>query len=235
MTSSDRITPPLCPNGHPVTFAGQRFCEVCRSPIGAPAKPAAPKPGGLPAARGASRATPPLLLGLAVCLVMVALAVFVVAKPFGGSPASPPLATGTVLVSPAVTPSATGTALASASTAARVPPAPTNFTATRKNGSVPCPSADESCSETDLAWRSSADPETWFRVYWAGTGEDPAATCQTVQAQATTRLDTEPAARTVQVFDPMALGGGQICYWITAVNSTGESAQVAAASNNVSP
>jgi hypothetical protein len=56
-----------------------------------------------------------------------------------------------------------------------------------------------------------------------------------VQAQATVRLDTEPAARSVQIFDPMAVGGGQICYWITAVNSTGESAQVPAASNNASP
>jgi hypothetical protein len=72
-------------------------------------------------------------------------------------------------------------------------------------------------------------------VYWTGTGEGPDATCLTVQAQATTRLDTKPAARSVQIFDPMAVGGGQICYWITAVNSTGESTQVPAASNNASP
>ena len=126
-------------------------------------------------------------------------------------------------------------AAASTSAAAQVPPAPTNFTATRKSGSVPCPSADESCSETDLAWQSSADPGTGFRIYWTGTGEGPDATCLTVQAQATTRLDTKPAARSVQIFDPMAVGGGQICYWITAVNSTGESTQVPAASNNAGP
>jgi len=169
-----------------------------------------------------------MLLGLAVCLAVAAGAVLVVAKPFGGGGASPSLAAGTVLASPAVTPTGTGTALASPS-AAQVPPAPTNFTATRKSGSVPCPSADESCSQTDLAWQSSADPGTWFRVYWMGTGEGPDATCQTVQAQATVRLDTELAARSVQIFDPMAVGGGQICYWITAVSSAGESAQVAAA------
>jgi hypothetical protein len=110
-----------------------------------------------------------------------------------------------------------------------MPPAPTSFTAARKSGSVPCPSADDSCSETDLAWQSTADPGTWFRVYWAGTGEDPAATCLTVQAQATTRLDTKPAARSAQIFDPMAVGGGEICYWITAVSSAGESAKVPAA------
>jgi hypothetical protein len=176
-----------------------------------------------------------MLLGVAVCLALVAGAVLVVAKPFGGGGASPSLAAGTVLASPAVTPTGTGTALASPSAvaspsaAAQVPPAPTNFTATRKSGSVPCPSADDSCSQTDLAWQASADPGTGFRIYWTGTGEGPDATCQTVQAQATVRLDTEPAARSVQIFDPMAVGGGQICYWITAVNSVGESAKVAAA------
>jgi hypothetical protein len=120
------------------------------------------------------------------------------------------------------------------SAAAAAPPAPTNFTATRKSGSVPCPSAEDSCSQTDLAWQAGADPGTGFRIYWTGTGEGPDATCLTEQASATVKLETKPDARTAQVFDPIAIGGGQICYWITAVNSTGESAQVPAAGNEAS-
>jgi hypothetical protein len=108
------------------------------------------------------------------------------------------------------------------------PPAPTNFTATRKSGSVPCPTGNDSCSETDLAWQSTADPGTWFRVYWAATGEDPNATCVTIQAQAETKLDTKPAATSAQIFDPMAVGGGETCWWISALNSAGESTQVPA-------
>jgi len=110
-----------------------------------------------------------------------------------------------------------------------MPPAPTNFTATRKSGSVPYPSANDSCSQTDLAWSSTADPSSWFRIYWTGTGEDPNASCLTVASTAEVRLETKPGARSVSIFDPMAVGGGQICYWITAVDSAGESAQVPAA------
>ena len=124
---------------------------------------------------------------------------------------------------------ATQPAAGPTSAAVAAPPAPTNFTATRKSGSVPCPSADESCSQTDLAWSSTADPSASFRIYWAGTGEDPAATCLTVASTAEVRLETKPGARSVSIFDPMAVGGGQMCYWITAVNSAGESAQAAAA------
>jgi hypothetical protein len=130
------------------------------------------------------------------------------------------------LVTPAPTPAP--------SAAVAAPPAPTNFTATRKSGSVPCPSADpngDNCSQTDLAWQAGADPGTGFRIYWTGTGEGPDATCLTEQASATVKLETKPAARTAQIFDPIAIGGGQICYWITAVNSSGESAQVPAAGN----
>jgi hypothetical protein len=115
-----------------------------------------------------------------------------------------------------------------------VPPAPTGFTATRKSGSAPCPSADDSCSQTDFAWQASVDPGTGFKIYWAGTGEDPTATCQTAQADATVRIDAKPSARSAQVFDPMAVGGGQMCYWITAVNGAGESVQVPAAGNEAS-
>jgi hypothetical protein len=134
-----------------------------------------------------------------------------------------------------VTPAAASTNVGAPSTpAAPAPPAPSNFTATRKGGSVPCPSADGSCSQTDFAWQAGADPGAGFRVYSAATGEDPDATCLTAQAGATVRLGAKPAARTAQALDPMATGGGQICYWITAVNSTGESAMVPAASNAAS-
>ena len=144
----------------------------------------------------------------------------------GGS--LPPLVTPVPTPAPTVAPSA----------AVAAPPAPTNFTATRQSGSVPCPSADangDSCSQVDFAWQASADPGTGFRIYWTGTGtgtgEGPDATCLTEQASATVKLDTKPAARTAQVFDPISVGGGQICYWITAVSSSGESVQVPAAGN----
>jgi hypothetical protein len=119
------------------------------------------------------------------------------------------------------------------SAAVAAPPAPTNFTATRKSGSVPCPAngPDGPCSQVDFAWQASADPGSGFTIYVAATGEGPDATCPTAQANASVRLETKPAARTAQAFDPMATGGGQICYWITAVNSLGESAQVPAAGN----
>jgi hypothetical protein len=127
-----------------------------------------------------------------------------------------------------------GLAAVAPSAAVAAPPTPTNFTATRKSGSVPCPSADangDSCSQVDFAWQASAGPGTGFRIYVAATGEGPDATCLTEQASATVRLGVKPAVRSAQAFDPMAVGGGQICYWITAVNSSGESAQVPAAGN----
>ena len=136
-------------------------------------------------------------------------------------------------LSPLVTPAPT----VAPATEAAAPPAPTNFTATRESGSVPCPSADangDSCSQTDFAWQTSADPGAGFRIYVTGTGEGPDATCLTERASATVRLGAKATARSAQIFDPMAVGGGQICYWITAVNSTGESAQVPAASNEAS-
>ena len=131
------------------------------------------------------------------------------------------------LIAPVSTPTNAG----APSAVLAAPPAPTNFTATRKSGSVPCPSSADSCSEVDFAWQATADPETGFRIYVAATGEGPDATCLTEQASATVRLGAKPAARTAQAFDPMATGGGQICYWITAVSSSGESVLVPAASN----
>jgi hypothetical protein len=80
-------------------------------------------------------------------------------------------------------------------------------------------------------WQASGDPATGFRIYVAATGEGPDATCLTVQTSATVRLGVKPAARSAQAFDPMAVGGGQICYWITAVNFSAESGRVAAAGN----
>jgi hypothetical protein len=124
-------------------------------------------------------------------------------------------------------------AVAAPSAAVAVPSAPTNFTATRKSGSVRCPAngPDSPCSQVDFAWQASADPGTGFRIYVAATGEGPDATCLTAQANATVRLETKPAARTAQAVDTMAVGGGQICHWITAVNFSAESGQVAAAGN----
>jgi hypothetical protein len=116
------------------------------------------------------------------------------------------------------------------SAVAGAPQAPTNFTATRKSGSVPCPSADGSCSQADLVWQTSADPGTWFRVYEASFGLDPNGTCDGVQADAKAVLDTKPAARSVQLFELMATGGGG-CLWITAVNNSGESEMAPEASN----
>ena len=132
-------------------------------------------------------------------------------------------------VSQATQAASTPTPGVAASAAPQLPPAPTDFTATRKSGSVPCPSSEESCSQTDLAWQSAADQGTTFRIYTTGTSEDPSATCLTVQASAKVRLDTQPGATSAQIFDPMAVGGGQICWWIASVNDAGESAKTAAA------
>src|SRR5664280_1357393 len=136
--------------------------------------------------------------------------------------------------SPAPVASVATSASAGAPSVVAAPPAPTNFTATRKNGSAPCPSSEESCSQTDFAWQASADAGTWFKIYSAGTGEGPDATCSTVQSEAVGKLNSKPGATSARAFDPMATGAGQICYWITAVNGKGESAQVPAAGNEVS-
>lgn len=53
--------------------------------------------------------------------------------------------------------------------------------------------------------------------------------CLTVAADATMRLETTPGARNISIFDPMAVGGGETCWWISAVSGAGESARVAAA------
>jgi hypothetical protein len=112
-----------------------------------------------------------------------------------------------------------------------VPPAPTNFVATPTNSSVPCPSADGSCLQTDFAWQSTADSGVWFKVYESSFGFDPNGTCAGVQADAESVLETKPALRTAQLLQPMAVGGGKGCFWITAVNGAGESAQAPAAGN----
>ena len=82
-----------------------------------------------------------------------------------------------------------------------------------------------------MAGQASTDPGSGFTIYVAATGEGPDATCLTAQANATVRLGIKPASRSAQAFDPMVVGGGQICYWITAVNFSAESGQVAAAGN----
>jgi hypothetical protein len=109
------------------------------------------------------------------------------------------------------------------------PPAPTNFTATAHGGgTIPCPSPDSAlnCRQTDLAWQSTAAAGTWFKIYQAWTGEG-GGTCASVQSEAAVVNQTPPNARTAQLFNGMATGGGGRCLWITAVNGAGESAQVA--------
>src|SRR5664280_2911901 len=133
--------------------------------------------------------------------------------------------------SPAPVASVATSASAGAPSVVAAPPAPTNFTATRKNGSAPCPSSEESCFQTDFTWQASADAEKGFRIYQASFGLDPEGTCAGVQADAKAVLDAKPAARTAQLFRPMAVGGGSPCLWITAVNNSGESAPVPAAGN----
>jgi hypothetical protein len=80
---------------------------------------------------------------------------------------------------------------------------------------------------SDLAWQSTALSGTWFKIYEAWTGEG-GATCQDAQADELVAITTAPNARTAQVFEEIATGGGARCMWITAVNNVGESAQVPA-------
>ena len=135
----------------------------------------------------------------------------------------PPLVTATA--TPAATPALTPVATPAAP---QPPAAPTTFTATSKSGSVPCPSADGSCLQTDFAWQSTAAAGTSFRVYMASYGLDPNGTCAAVQGDAKAVLDTKPDVTTAQLFEAMAVGGGAPCFWITAVNQAGESSQVPA-------
>ena len=123
-------TPPTCPNGHPATFAGQRFCEVCRAAIVGPAPiaPGAPPPIALaPVAPPAPTfmAPPPdpapvaggghgRLLALAIGgIVVIALAIGAFAllfRPSGGAGASPTPAGVAVIVSPTPAPTPAPTA-----------------------------------------------------------------------------------------------------------------------------
>jgi hypothetical protein len=137
---------------------------------------------------------------------------------------TPPAASPTIAATP--TP-----ATSPAASVGQAPPAPTSFTANLQSGSVPCPSANaagSSCSQTDLAWQSTAAAGTQFKIYLASTGEGPD-TCADVQSTAVVVLQTQPDATSAQLFAEKAVGGGATCYWITAVNSAGESSQVPAA------
>ncbi len=113
------------------------------------------------------------------------------------------------------------------------PAAPTNFTATEQEEYVSCPdpNPDEfECSQTDLAWQSTADLGTWFRIYMSQTGEgdgNDVPTCSDVQGEAQVALETEPGARSAQLLRMAGgVGEGDTCLWLTAVNEAGESAQV---------
>jgi hypothetical protein len=164
-------------------------------------------------------------------LAAVAL-LFAACTTSGSSPT--PLTTSDNTAAPSAAPSVAPSVVAAAATI-HLPPAPTNFTAKQHVGVVPCPSpADASCSQTDLAWQSSADASTWFRIYATGTGEGPD-TCADVQSNAEVVLETKPGAKSAQVFAELATGGGETCLWITAVNSAGESTRVASAQASTAP
>jgi hypothetical protein len=111
------------------------------------------------------------------------------------------------------------------------PSPPTDFTATDRDGIVPCPSPDaetgDSCKETDLSWTSTS-PGSWFRIYASWTGEGPY-TCMDPEMldQARPVLETDPDASSAKLFNALATGGGAECLWITAVSDAGESSPVA--------
>ena len=48
-----------CPNGHPATLAGQRFCEVCGAPVGAVPPPVVPAPPPVAPPQAAPQPAPP--------------------------------------------------------------------------------------------------------------------------------------------------------------------------------
>jgi hypothetical protein len=85
------------------------------------------------------------------------------------------------------------------------------------------------CAQINLAWKSTAATGTRFRIYQAWTGEG-GTTCRQMQAGAGVVLTTAPNARSGRLYNQIATGGGAQCLWITAVNSLGESPQVAAVS-----
>ena len=167
MTGSSGETLPTCPNGHPTTIAGQRFCEICRAPVGAAASagaatqtpesvPVAPLQGA-PIAAGVAgrfgrggRSQLPLLFGLAVCLAVAAGAIFVVVKPFGGGSASPAPGSGVVLTSPSAVPSDTG---ASVTPEATPSPEPSTETATPSAAPTQAPTPTPTAAPTPVPAR----------------------------------------------------------------------------------
>jgi len=113
------------------------------------------------------------------------------------------------------------------------PAAPTSFTATIANGSMPCPSASsDSCKRTDLTWQDGSANVTGFRIYVASiAGLDPNAKCADAVQDAGLAIAVGSSARTAGYYWPISTGVAY-CYWITAVSDAGESAKVAAAGQN---
>jgi hypothetical protein len=139
-------------------------------------------------------------------------------------PTLPAAPASTALASAAATPATTQTPGPVATPTALLPPsAPGNFTATAKH--VPCPSIEETCVQTDFAWASTSGPGTRFKIYTQSTGEGPE-TCLDVQSTAVMLLETAADAVTARDLQELSVGGGQVCYWITAVSAAGESQQV---------
>lgn len=120
------------------------------------------------------------------------------------------------------------------------PTEPTNFTAYQHSGTVQCPPPNANshlCWQTDLAWRSDANPATWFRAYEGWTGEGPGdMICPTtphhpdlaIEGGEQLVLETAPGVRSATLVAAIGVGGGPPCLWLSAVNTTGESLAVPA-------
>lgn len=170
----------------------------------------------------------------AACLAALTMLIAACTSSTSTTAPAPATPAPTPVVTPAATPAAVSPTIAvsAAPSVLKAPPAPTNFTVTHQPGSVACPSPDPNgggmCEQTDLTWQSTAAPGTTFGIYVASTGEG-GASCTDVQPEEIVAFTTAADATTAQFFGERATGGGETCYWITAVNTAGESAQVPAA------
>lgn len=104
------------------------------------------------------------------------------------------------------------------------PSAPANVVVTNTIGDVACPDdpTNHECTEWDLAWRSTSEPGTRFRVYEAWSGGDDV-TCDKVTSQARKKIESPPDATSAALIDERVIGNGWQCVWVAAFNTAGES------------
>jgi hypothetical protein len=118
-----------------------------------------------------------------------------------------------------------------------VPSAPAQFTATWPGDPVACPDepADSEfmCYRIEFGWQSASGPDTHFRIYdgWTGEGDPMPACADLTPGEIHQLMDTEPGARQAEYYAALSVGGGQQCFWLSAVNAAGESGMVEAESN----